>query len=147
MFQLNWISTRYAVLWDEDMNRGWLANGTSTLLHMLRASLNYYKNHPILEKLLVWDPERMKESKDLYTGDSVLKVLAKEENWSLEVCIEGQDSNGEGITRGGDANPSTQPTRKYIRFNDHVEHFYSPMEKIIDQSDKQDGIPIKAHIW
>ncbi|CAG9990680.1 unnamed protein product [Clonostachys byssicola] len=37
--RLNWISTKFVLLWDEHDKRGWLINGTSALLHVVRASL------------------------------------------------------------------------------------------------------------
>ncbi|UKZ59991.1 uncharacterized protein TrAtP1_001279 [Trichoderma atroviride] len=39
--RLQWIATKYVLLWDESEKRGWLVNGTSALLHIVRASLAY----------------------------------------------------------------------------------------------------------
>lgn len=39
--RLQWLATRLVLLWDERDKRGWLINGTSALLHVLRASLKH----------------------------------------------------------------------------------------------------------
>lgn len=37
--KLQWIHKKYVVFRDEENKRGWLVNGTSALLHLLRTSL------------------------------------------------------------------------------------------------------------
>jgi hypothetical protein len=39
--KLQWISKKFVALWDEEDERGWLVNGASALLHLLRTSLEY----------------------------------------------------------------------------------------------------------
>ncbi|KAB8074405.1 hypothetical protein BDV29DRAFT_173691 [Aspergillus leporis] len=39
--KLEWISKKHVVLWDVKHDRGWLVNGASALLHLVRAYLEY----------------------------------------------------------------------------------------------------------
>jgi hypothetical protein len=41
ILKLRWLAKKFVVLWDEHGKRGWLVNGTSALLHILRASLKH----------------------------------------------------------------------------------------------------------
>jgi hypothetical protein len=47
-----WIEENYVVLWDEETKRGWLTNGTSALLHLIRMSLALYKEKGYCDVLL-----------------------------------------------------------------------------------------------
>lgn len=39
--KIKWISKKFVVLWDEEAKRGWLINGATALLHLVRTSLDY----------------------------------------------------------------------------------------------------------
>lgn len=108
--KLKWISKKFVVLWDEGDKRGWLVDGTSALLHLVRASLE----HDLLDKfnsVFLFRPEQMKEASQTHRSSSAIEVLLNQDNRTLKVYPERED---------------------YIRFEDQVEHFYDLLEKVID---------------
>jgi hypothetical protein len=62
------------VLWDEEEKRGWLANGTSALLHLLRTSLEYNKTDKFNSAFL-FKSEEMEDASITHTADSAIEVL------------------------------------------------------------------------
>lgn len=110
VFKLKWISKKFVVLWDQEDKRGWLINGTSALLHLLRASLEYDRNSNFKDVFL-FKQEEMKEASEPHQAHSAIKVLLNSMNKNLKIY---PDKAG------------------YIRLEDRVEHFFDILEKIID---------------
>jgi hypothetical protein len=126
--KLKWISKKFVVLWDEEDKRGWLVNGTTALLHLLRASLEHNRTDKFKSAFL-FKSEEMKEASIQYTADSAIDVLLNPKNMKLEIYPE----KGE----------------MYLRLEDQVEHFYNILEKIIDhQADiaGQGGVKLKFRV-
>ncbi|EHK16148.1 uncharacterized protein TRIVIDRAFT_132203, partial [Trichoderma virens Gv29-8] len=108
--RLEWISTKFILLWDEDDKRGWLVNGTSALLHVLRASLEYSSKGKFKSALLC-KSEDLEESPTPFTADSAVDVLINPNNRNLKLYREGDG---------------------YLFLESLIERFYNILEKFID---------------
>ncbi|KAG5827097.1 hypothetical protein H9Q74_002807 [Fusarium xylarioides] len=108
--RLEWISTKFVLLWDEDDKRGWLINGTSALLHALRASLEYGSKGRFRSALLC-KSEDLEESPTPFTADSAVDVLINPKNRNLKLYHEGDG---------------------YLFLESLIERFYNVLEKLID---------------
>lgn len=108
--RLEWISTKFVLLWDEDDKRGWLINGTSALLHTLRASLEHGSKGRFRSALLC-KSEDLEESPTPFTPDSAVDVLINPKNRNLKLYQEGDG---------------------HILLESLIERFYNVLEKLID---------------
>ncbi|KAI0139763.1 hypothetical protein BJ166DRAFT_604946, partial [Pestalotiopsis sp. NC0098] len=118
--KLNWISQKYFVFWDEDDKRGWLVNGTSALLHVVMASLEYDSQGDFSSSSL-FRKEDMVCSGELYKPNTASQVLAHPKNLGLKKT-------------------------SYYRFKDRVEQCYNTIEQMIDRQQKvagRDGIKLR----
>jgi hypothetical protein len=122
--QLNWISKKFVIFWDEADKIGWLVNGTSALLHLVRASLEHDSTDKFSSEFL-FKREEMQESREPCTPESALEVLLNNTNKKLPIYPEKEG---------------------FIQFEDRVEHIYNILEKLIDhQIDiaRQSGVKMK----
>ncbi|KAI9370912.1 hypothetical protein BJX61DRAFT_548656 [Aspergillus egyptiacus] len=110
--KLKWISRKFVVLWDEEAKRGWLINGTSALLHLVRASL-WHDSKDKFSSEFLFHFEDLQEAPPhaAYKPDSAIAVLLSHANRNLRIYAERD---------------------KYIVFEDRVEHYFRLMEQIID---------------
>ncbi|RYP58420.1 hypothetical protein DL769_008959 [Monosporascus sp. CRB-8-3] len=108
--KLKWIHGKFVVLWDEEDKRGWLVNGSSALLHLLRASLEYDSIDEFNSEFR-FKREDMQEAPETHKAYSAVKVLLNRENLKLEIYPEKED---------------------YIRVKSRVEDLLDILEKIID---------------
>ncbi|RSM04988.1 hypothetical protein CDV31_009789 [Fusarium ambrosium] len=108
--RLQWLATKLVLLWDERDKRGWLINGTSALLHVLRASLKH-DNEGALRDLFLCNPEDLQEPDNRFTADSAIEVLVKSKNRGLRLYGE----------KDGD-----------ILLENRIDHLYNILEKLID---------------
>jgi hypothetical protein len=81
--KLRWIATKYVVLWDEADKRGWLVNGISALLHLVRASLKHYSTDDF-SFAFQFDSSKMHDTTE-HKPNSAHKVLANDNNKELEI--------------------------------------------------------------
>lgn len=98
------------MLWDEEDKRGWLVNGTSVLLHLLRASLKHDSMDEISTEFL-FNVEDMQEAPEACRASSAIKVLVNSNNRKLPIYLE----------KDG-----------YLRLEDRIEELYDTLEKIMD---------------
>ncbi|CAH0027544.1 unnamed protein product, partial [Clonostachys rhizophaga] len=117
--KLQWLSTKLVLLWDEQDKRGWLINGTSALLYLVRSSLEH-NSRDKFRSAFMFKKEDLKESPSPYTADSANDVLINEENCALKLYKE---------------------NNHFLLLQGRIEHYYNILEKLIDhQSDiSQDG--------
>ncbi|KAJ0425969.1 hypothetical protein BJY00DRAFT_324414 [Aspergillus carlsbadensis] len=110
--KLKWISRKFVVLWDEGTKRGWLLNGTTALLHLVRASLEHDSKDKFSSQFLfrVGDMEEAPPNAT-YESDSAIRVLLSDLNRKLRIYPE----------KDG-----------YIQFEDRVEHIYGLLAQTID---------------
>ncbi|KAK6811024.1 hypothetical protein RU639_013191 [Aspergillus parasiticus] len=108
--KLKSIRRRFFVLWDEEDKRGWLVNGTSALLHLLRASLKHDSMDEISTEFL-FNPEDMQEAPETRKASSAIKVLVNSHNRKLPIYLEKEG---------------------YLCLEDRIEELYNTLEKVMD---------------
>lgn len=148
--KLEWIATKYVVLWDEGSKRGWLINGTTALLHLVRASLVHNATSKI-KKAFLFKPEDMTESKRPYAADSAMDVLLDQQNKELKIYVGKVEMSEKATGLIEDDAQSKVPEKKttYVRLEDRVEYFYHVLEKMIDhqiQIESRSGMDMKLRI-
>ncbi|KAH8812428.1 hypothetical protein F5884DRAFT_309735 [Xylogone sp. PMI_703] len=108
--KLKWIHTKFVVFWDEEDKRGWLVNGTSALLHLLRASLEYDSTDEFSFEFC-FKREDMQEAPEMHKAYSAVKVLQNKQNLKLKIYPEKED---------------------FLHLEGRVEELYDTLEKTID---------------
>ncbi|KAF5558855.1 nucleoside phosphorylase [Fusarium phyllophilum] len=108
--RLKWISSKFFLLWDEGDKRGWLTNGTSALLHVVRASLAYDSTDEF-QSVFVFKSEDLQESPKPFTADSAIDVLINPNNLALKLYPE----------KDG-----------FIVLRDRIDQYYNLLEKMLD---------------
>ncbi|PWY75504.1 hypothetical protein BO70DRAFT_340587 [Aspergillus heteromorphus CBS 117.55] len=108
--KLKWLSKKFVLLWDEDEKRGWLVNGTSALLHLLRQSLQH-DAADIFKTEFLFHSDQIHESSHPYKVNSAIDVLLNSSNKKLKLYPEKDE---------------------FIRLEDRVEQIGESLEKIID---------------
>ena len=130
--QLRWISGKYFVFWDEQSKRGWLVNGTSTLLHLVRATLHHYQNSDFSDALL-FDPDKLKEAKDQYRPNSANSILTDEENLELKIWVDKVETFDEtAAEQEGNQVVVATKRKSYFLFQHLVNQQFDVLQKIID---------------
>lgn len=149
--KLQWIHTKYVVLWDEQDNRGWLVNGTSALLHLVRASLKHSSKDAFSSQFL-FNSRKMKNAAE-HKPDSAPKVLTDDNNKELAIYPGRSErfEEEEAKQKGKDTEDSkTQKKKKgYYLFEDLVEQHYNILEQIMDHQRQlagQNGVNMKARV-
>jgi hypothetical protein len=81
--KLQWINTRYVILWDQGNKRDWLINSISTLLHLVCTSL---ANNTMddFSSTFLYNPHKMKEAAE-YKPNSAITILIDNRNRILEI--------------------------------------------------------------
>lgn len=108
--RLQWIATKHVLLWDESEKRGWLVNGTSALLHIVRASLAY-NNKDKFNFAFIFRESSFQESATPFTADSAIDMLINPKNLALKLY---REKDG------------------YLLLESRIEYFYNILEKLID---------------
>lgn len=108
--RLQWIATKYVLLWDESEKRGWLVNGTSALLHIVRASLAY-SNTDKFNFAFIFRKSGFQESAKPFTADSAIDMLINPKNLALKLY---REKDG------------------FLLLESRIEYFYNILEKLID---------------
>jgi hypothetical protein len=161
------LEKKYVVLWDDDSKRGWLVNGTSALLHLVRAWLSFAAKDKFSSRFL-FDPAKLMNGINHHNPDSAIDVLINASNMALPIypgsneLFEEEETKwkmGEGSTHSAEQNweqnteaeESLTLKRKkgYILFENLVQHHISIMHQIFEhQRDKagENGIKIKRHV-
>ncbi|KAK3319617.1 hypothetical protein B0T19DRAFT_269661 [Cercophora scortea] len=152
--KLRWIATKYVLLWDEADKRGWLVNGISALLHLVRATLNHYKDDAFSSAFLL-DFSKMQNPSGC-TPTSAVEFLINERNRGLEIYggrLEVSEASkvkqkGLGIHKQpfGEVETSLKKKREYTLLEDLVEQHYNNLEQIIEhqkQAARKGGASLK----
>lgn len=108
--RLKWISRKSVLLWDEADKRGWLVNGTTALVHLVRASLNHDSKDEF-KLAFLFKRKLIQESEDPFKTTSATHVLINEDNRKL---------------------PIYKNRDRHIQFEDRVEHMHSVLERLIN---------------
>jgi len=149
--KLKWIATKYVVLWDESDKRGWLVNGTSALLHLVRASLRHYGTDDFASSFL-FEQKKMIDHLER-KPNSASKILSDPKNMELKIYPGGNEIFEEEETKesggGTEQSKSKKNKRRYYLFQDLVEQHYSILEQIMDHHIHlagQKGVKLKARM-
>ena len=121
--KIKWISQRYVTFWDIGDKRGWLVNGASALLHLVRASIAQDQHDSRFSSLCLFNDREFQEASQAYQPDSALEVLLNPTNFKVIVYPEDDG---------------------HICFKDRVEDFYEVLERMIDYQTKAIGVNGKA---
>jgi hypothetical protein len=143
--KLKSIDEKYVVFWDEADKRGWLVNGTSALLHLVRASL-HHSSQDKFSSVFRWKQSNMTESA------SAVEVLINLANRGLELYADKPTVSDEDEVKLEDdtEKESTAKKRKwdYYTFQDLVEQHYHYLDQIIDyqaRAEARNGVNLKAN--
>ncbi|RWA03258.1 hypothetical protein EKO27_g11847, partial [Xylaria grammica] len=142
--KLQCISSKHMVLWDEGDKRGWLVNGASALLHILRASLEHSKQKFGSAWLL--DPCALKDPDDLSRPDASLQVLINENNRNLTLYMDKTEVFEENVREGATTTNTSRRQTRHYRLEDRIEHIYNTLEKLIDHQadvERRSGLQLK----
>ncbi|CAG8920101.1 unnamed protein product [Penicillium salamii] len=107
---LKWIEQKFFLLWDEEEKRGWLVNGTSTLLHLVLASLERDGGGPFMSTV-AFDRNNLKYPRRYQPCSA---------SWTL----------GDGSNRQAHVYEFNDDQR--VRFDEHVTQLFEVLEKTID---------------
>ncbi|KAF2494968.1 hypothetical protein BU16DRAFT_462498 [Lophium mytilinum] len=148
---LKLLHTKYVVLWDEAVKKGWLVNGTSALLHLVRASLDISATDSFASRFL-FDPSKMHNASE-YNPRSAIEVLINEENMRLPIYpgeIEASEEE-EKKQRGHEIEESTtlKSKKNSYLFVDLVKEHYNILFHIIEHQTRaagENGIKIKVRV-
>lgn len=161
------LEKKYVVLWDDDSKRGWLVNGTSALLHLVRAWLSFAVKDKYSSRFH-FDPAKLINSINHHKPDSATEVLINASNMALPIYPGSNELSEEEETKwkmGDGSEHNAEQNRKlnteaeefltlkrkkgYVLFENLVQHHLSIMYQIFEhQRDKagENGIKIKRHV-
>lgn len=145
--RLKWIAKKFVVLHDVRDRRAWLVDGTSALLHLVRASLKHDASDPF-KSLLLYNPDMLREAAPGQSGKiSSINVLTNSHNVSIPLFSKPATSREETIAGPAEAAKHvTTQTQTYYCFRDRVHDISDVLEQIMahqaDESTK-DGIGLR----
>ncbi|KAH7129073.1 hypothetical protein EDB81DRAFT_888840 [Dactylonectria macrodidyma] len=112
--KMKWLEKKKVVFWDDGDKRGWLVNGLSALLHLLRAYIQDSSSGNF-RRFFLLKPESLVEASESYTAKAAVDVLMNPENWDLPLF-----------------------SREPGCLKDRIEHFYNILDQLICHQDKID---------
>lgn len=107
--KLKSIEKRFVLLWDEEHKRGWLVNGATALLHLVRASLEEERNG-VFSAAAIFHPAKMRYPEP-YRPYSASWVLGDNSNTKIPIYDDEDDP---------------------VLFSEYVTQFYEILEKAFD---------------
>jgi len=148
--KLQWIDQRYVVLWDEGDKRGWLVNGTSALLHVLRSSLKHCGDDKFSDEFL-FDAREFQEPKVRFRNDSAVSVLRNPSNRRLRLYKLSEDSVDETVLwADGRRETVTKVRTSYTTVEDKTLELFETLEKLIDHEAQSEasakGVNMKPRV-
>ncbi|KAI0400201.1 hypothetical protein F4802DRAFT_507666 [Xylaria palmicola] len=146
--KLRWLHDQYVILWDEADKRGWLVNGTSALLHLVRTSLQRSSMDDALSSILLFSPGTMVYPGEKNRPNTAMKVLLDKTNRQLEIWAGKFVHTTEVTSTHGNTSEVTKKTMQATLFEDIVEERFSFLERMIayQQHGGQNGINLKLRV-
>ena len=147
--QLKWISKKYVVLFDvEEQQRGWLVDGSSALLHLVRASLKHDETDDF-QSLFLFDSKNLKETSKPYAGKAAaIEVLTNPDNLKLKLYPKPADVwNEETTNESGASHEQTKRKTGYLLLKDRIEQIYHILEQVVchqAHTDTENGVGFKV---
>lgn len=131
--KLRWIRQRYFTLWDVDENRGWLVDGASTLLHLLRASLHQSSTDDFSTEFLVEESQFCEPTSQPFQTGAALEVLLNQTNRALVLYREEQKTETiERFLPDGKIESTPQIRVQTTTIQGRTEELYETLEKLVD---------------
>jgi len=161
--KLKWISTKFVVLYDVSTRRGWLVNGISALVHILRASLQHDETDGF-EFLFKWDEmeeastTRVTSTRVISAREAAIFVLSSKKNQRLRLWSKPESTSATETEKGRSNTPTVggqQADNKkakepdFFCFKDRVEQIYRVMEQIVTHQshvEEQDGVGFRVRL-
>ncbi|KAI9677140.1 MAG: hypothetical protein M1822_008249 [Bathelium mastoideum] len=147
--KLEWIHEKFFVFWDERAKRGWLVNGSSALLHLLRAALKRKENGPF-RSLLLYKAGSISEAAERRTTESAIRVLTNEDNLRLKIYRDKTEFDQKTVRKGaGEPELISEEKESFFYMQDLVEDIYNVLEKMIThQADvaSKNGLSLKCRL-
>jgi nucleoside phosphorylase len=109
--RMKWFSQKFVMLWDVGEKRGWLVNGASALLHLVRASLAQDQFDSNFAALCLFSRKEFQEASQPHQAGAALEVLLNPSNLKLKIYPENEG---------------------FIVFKDYVQDFSDILEKMLD---------------
>ncbi|KAI1503638.1 hypothetical protein F5X99DRAFT_375055 [Biscogniauxia marginata] len=130
--RMKWIAKKFVVLYDVQGRRAWLVDGASALLHLVRASLKH-DSEDDFKSLFLYDSSELQESDHQGTGKSAsISVLTNEQNQSLALYAQPEDTKEEVKIDGIGARSSVlSKTKTNYCLKDRIEDICDVLEEII----------------
>lgn len=135
--QISRMASSYAVLFDENSRRGWLLDGASVLLHILRSSLAYQKNvklRPSQETLDVVFGSKLKDGNvtsspvEFLTDTEIMNMVLFKSPEETETKRKAPLQRGVPNSKGGDVTKTTITRFQCVK--DRVNDIYSVLDQI-----------------
>ncbi|KAJ5936391.1 hypothetical protein N7454_005026 [Penicillium verhagenii] len=145
--QIEWAEERFIVLYDCKDQRGWLIDGLSALLHLVRAHLAHRRK---VGREILFSEGDINESDTPCMGKSTAKaVLLNRANMNLKIYERWNRTVEETSTTGGQPSETNQKTQKtWEQIPDLVGDIYTSLGMLFDiQTDTltADGFGTKVH--
>jgi hypothetical protein len=147
--RLEWISEKSFVFWDEDEKRGWLINGCSALLHLVRASF-VTKRRGKLASTCLLDHTKLEVGTDVHGVESAVDVLLNKRNRSMVVYADEEDEDKDEDEQIGDLklhNRGGMSEAGRYTFETRVTEIQIALEKLVDQqyaAEERSGIALSV---
>ena len=146
--QLRWIAKKFVVLYDVDDQRGWLLDGASALLHLVRSSLQRDQDDEF-RALTLFDAKDMKEATIPYTGKAAaINVLTNSENLNMKLYSKPDDIwNETTVEVNGVSQELAKRKVTYLTLKDRIQSIYHILEQIVAHQahvDTADGVGFKV---
>lgn len=129
--RLKHIATKYVVLWDVETNRGWLINGTSALLHLVRMGLRH-SSKDAFKSAFKFDLSSF-EIKSQRKPDSAPGVLIK-------------DHNREQVIYGGRTERSLEEEAKHTGVRNDLSETWKDETELAKALKKKEGCFLFEHL-
>lgn len=129
------------------MKRGWLVNGTSALLHLVRASLACYENDDFNQRYIFDKTKLNNNLQNQHQPNTAIGVLIDERNQELPIYADRITQRRETCTDSGTSN--NMKTTGFFLFGDLVHQHVSAMEDIIEHHAHlagRDGVNLKRRV-
>jgi len=116
-----WVADQFVAFYDVTDHRGWLVDGASALLHLVRTSLQLEEINPESTYHWVFEKDKLEEDWANFSGRAAsIRTLKSWKNRALPVYIKNQTfSNG-------------QPVNTYSTFGDRVDKVLHSLELLIE---------------
>jgi len=120
-----WVSDQFVALYDVTDHRGWLVDGASALLHLVRISLQLDETKPDSTYHWVFEKDKLEEDWANFSGRAAsIRTLKSWKNRALPLYIKNQTfSNG-------------QPVNTYATFGDRVDKVLHSLELLIEHQSR-----------